>query len=274
MESGQPGILLNLDAVHGQMASSIIASIEHVTLGLAAVNKMLDGPIVLPGAFFQVSKSDGVNSSPDSRSAFELWLLGIGLREGIGALEPFLTEIRYAAGLCTYFESNKGLKVPIGGTLDEILAEVRERELRGFPRKPWNQKLDILERILGTGIQLRDDFESICRARNCLTHRRGLVGPEDVDKSHQLTVKYRSMDVMDISPEGEAKCINASGYTVEAGHVIALRRAPVTKMFALGETVQFSSQEFVVIMLTLHWFGSELVKTVAEYAVARGMPQV
>ena len=97
------------------------------------------------------------------KNAFEHWIIANGLRELVESFGLFLDGIH---GMCRMIRTVNG--------------ELAEAEVRAFERKGIEAKLKVLKERFCIGTKRDRYFGSISQARNCITHRQGVIGPEDL----------------------------------------------------------------------------------------------
>lgn len=262
-------LTLNWDAVRHELAQSLHRIMQRVTLGLKASAIYPDGSLDLDDVVLRFHFGGPMESTADTRLDFAHWLLSNGVREAIEALERLTIELRFLGGLARLAKANDG-RIPTGkgGRASEVMDDLRQRETAKFAGANWSTRLECLERDFNCRIDFREEFDTIVRARNCLTHRGGVVGLRDIgnDESQCLIVCYRAIRVVvrrGDEPERELKL----PMRVEEGSEIVLRPGVQhCKRFRLGERIGFSEQEFLDLMTTLWQFGTTLTDSVAQYA--------
>lgn len=109
------------------------------------------------------------------KTEFGRWVIGNGLRELIETFCVFLDEIHM---VCLLIASNPN-KQPI--PINEL-----RRQSSKYRHLTFKSKLERLDSDFGVKFVQNPDFLlSINQARNCLTHRRGIVGIEDCSGNQQ-----------------------------------------------------------------------------------------
>src|SRR3954453_74879 len=93
-----------------------------------------------------------------------------------------------------------------------------------------------------------DEFASLQKVRNCLEHRAGTVGAEDIDQTGHLTLTLPRLKMFHVNPAGEEVELAAGVIIDTHEHTgiaeIMIKREIRTKSYALGEKVTFNSAEF------------------------------
>ncbi len=257
-EPGQPRVILritvNLDSPFGQLQRAVMRMVDLVSFGLSAGQQSeLTEPPRLPDVFLQLQIGSRLplDKLP---TEFGIWTLGSGLRDVIEALEPFLNEV---------WRVSWALKAHAGGpggpmSKDEILGVLQDHdkgyvEFREFPvAKKLSRLLEEEPALLPREVKVA--FFSIINLRNCLVHRRGVVGPRDCAAEGVMTVVWQETRVLIEYEDGSVEPLYVGMVTEQAGTVIFKRSWKETK-FLLGDQVRFDTQDFADIVLTL-FFGA------------------
>src|SRR5690242_2664995 len=100
------------------------------------------------------------------------------------------------------------------------------------------------------------------KARNCLEHRGGIVGAQDLNEgSTALTLSFPRLNIfyeqagkeIELSP---GKVIDPGGQQSEV--TIKMRRVTRSKSYELGECVTFAANDFAEIAMACHLFAGDL----------------
>lgn len=195
------------------------------------------------------------------KEEFKTWVEGNGLRELIETFSVFLDRI-YDAALLIDISKDKVNMAALAAKQDSFNRE-------GFPNK-----LKILRSKFSVGPKHADYIVSINKARNCLTHRRGIVGKEDVDESDKLRVAWLGMDIFAETPNGERHSlmeIPPEGLLLPDGGTVCVQFIERQRLFDQGTPLHLSTRDLAEIC----WFfqrESETTKqSVVEHAKANGM---
>jgi len=101
------------------------------------------------------------------KNEFGKWVVANGLREVTESLNAFLDKVNW---VCLLFEILKG-KTP---------QNEADKLHKKYLKMGMEEKISNLELKYGLEIKEKSVLLSINRARNCLTHRRGIVGRKDL----------------------------------------------------------------------------------------------
>lgn len=141
---------------------------------------------------------------------------------------------------------------------------------KAFHRLGLPDKLPLLTKQYGVVIDstLSGHLLSINAARNCLVHRRGVVGDRDVNDSSRLTVGWRKLSLVLKDEDGEHPVV--LNQRLEKESTLCLRSEDCSKSFEIGERIAFTIQEFADITWGLFSFGSALVGQINALGLAKG----
>lgn len=250
-------------------------SVDLVSFGLHAAAQAGPAELSVPKSFGQViAAADRRLSVEDARSAFRVWVLANGLRDCVEALGPAL---EWARKECVLWSQPGVITRREDGILNlsaELSGETWNRQIvagaRRYDRLPLPEKLRHLEEQFGLQRPAYADTAlSINAARNCLTHRSGVVGVEDLaDPSDPgLLVRWCTLSV---EAQGEAGTRYVSaGSRVEAGETVRVTLALTERQFLLGMKIELSEQEYVQIATTLVFFAQQIEQSIARMQEAR-----
>jgi len=195
------------------------------------------------------------------KEEFKTWIEGNGLRELIETFSVFLDRI-YDAALLIYVSKNKV----------DMAAFVAKQD--SFYREGFPNKLKILRSKFSVGPEHADYIVSINKARNCLTHRRGIVGKEDVDESGKLRVAWFGMEFFAETPSGERHSlmeIPPEGLLLPEGGTICVQFVEREKLFDQGTPLRLSTRDLAEICWFFQSEGNTTRQSVVEHAKAYGV---
>ena len=255
--------MLELLSPKGEIQRAIQRSMDLVSFGLQAADRLEIESLEIPGLHFQVRAAQNLAMGIEqAREEFRTWVLANGLCDCVDAIGPSLEWARKMCfiwsreGEVTEVEEGKlRLSAQISG--EEWNAHIID-EARSFEYKPLRDKLDHLQdKYHLPQPELSEAILSINKARNCLTHRDGIVGPLDLkDKSEgELLVKWRKYEFQVRGEEGTR--VLELGVQAQGG-VLSIALVNVSKKFALGDRIFFSPAEFVDISMTFLFFAMQI----------------
>jgi hypothetical protein len=137
---------------------------------------------------------------------------------------------------------------------------------RRFDRLSLPEKMKRLE---GSGLQrptFADDIISINAARNCLAHRRGIVGLEDVDDAKDfMTVKWHRLR---LQATDDGREVGVGSY-FEKPTTLAISLVRRSRRFRLGQSVTLTSADYVEVANTFVLYGNQLQASISRFQEAR-----
>ena len=196
------------------------------------------------------------------KEEFKTWVEGNGLRELIETFSVFLERI-YGAALLIHVSKDKVDMAALAAMRDSF-------NHKGFP-----DKLNILRSKFSVGPKHADYIVSINKARNCLTHRRGIVGKEDVDTSGKLRVAWPGMDVFVKTPSGERRSlmeIPPGGEVLPEGGTPCVQFVKRERLFDQGAHLRLSTRDLAEICWFFQREADATIRSVVKHAKANGVP--
>ncbi|MBN2591651.1 MAG: hypothetical protein JXA96_17430 [Sedimentisphaerales bacterium] len=116
------------------------------------------------------------------KSEFHQWIVSNGLRELVETFASFLDEIYKA---CVLIKRNK----------TKVIHEDVNRSLYKFEKMGVTNKLSLLRSEFSIFTDREKYISSIIKARNCITHRQGKVGPEDIRGKGTFRLVWLGMEI-------------------------------------------------------------------------------
>lgn len=120
--------------------------------------------------------------------------------------------------------------------------------------------------------ELCDHVLSINAARNCLTHRGGIVGQKDLKDAAdtEMTVHWRRLQ-FSVSSGNQERPVTA-GASVEAGETLSVSFVETERRVPVGDRLTIAADEFVEICLTFMLFSMQLEQSVRHLREQRRPP--
>lgn len=198
------------------------------------------------------------------KKEFELWIIMCGLRELIETFAVFLDGIQNACPLMAVHQ----------GKMSEKEANIFRRN---FSRKGIKDKLQLLENKFGVKTQNYEYLIYINQARNCLTHRRGVVGVEDCADNNELIIKWRGIDIFAENPSGEIIPLDPplpkKGVLLEVGGKIKAKWVERLLPFKKDTRITLSPRNLAEICNLILWSSNEIKMATIDYAQTIGVPR-
>jgi len=257
------------------LAIAVQRSVQLVAFGLRAADKLTSHDPNVPNAVVQIGIEKAHRRSLRAiRAEHKRWIIANGLRDCVESLGVVLEAARLEA---TLWDLGGTITARDDGRLSVATSVVPEDwnrrivAMRGrFDRMPLPNKIDHLERHLQVcRPSLTEAILSISAARNCLAHRGGIVGPEDVTPdNNSLVVKWRRFLIEGKTP-GRRRRVVRLGERLEAETLVSIRQVGAARRFRLGRRISLSARDYVEIATTFVFFGQELQERIREMQLAR-----
>ena len=129
----------------------------------------------------------------EAKENFRLWIEAAGFRELTDTFNVFLEAIHSACLISSCARDT--------GQIEREQFTSANFSHSKFLRERFPNKLSLLQQRFGIFAQHEDQLKSLQKARNCFTHRRGVVGTEDLDNG-SFSVSWLGMDLLVVEPNG------------------------------------------------------------------------
>lgn len=259
----------------GYIQGELQKSIDLVSFGLQAAERLELESLAIPDSPFQLTPAGNkAMDVEDAREEFGFWVLGNGLRDCADAIGP---SLEWARKVCFLWTRQGDVSVNDDGTL-HLSAQLSGKEWNEqmvregveFAYWPLRKRIGFLSENYGLQEPaVSEQILSISYARNCLTHRRGIVGEEDVrgGSDSSLVVNWKTMELTASGDEGSR--VLELPASVEAGEMISMSYADISKEFKLGQRIMFSAEEFLQIATTFLLFAVQIQESIRDLQQAR-----
>lgn len=219
---------------------------------------------------FQLSRITNIQLIPDDvpdetlrhfKEEFRIWIEAGGFRELSETFAGYLDSVH---SVCLPMAE---IKKP--GTFAEIGQVDANFRLEGLPNK-----LNILKQRFGVCPQHSAHLVSLNRARNCLTHRQGIVSDEDIKSLPSLEVFWHGIDVYIEEPDGTTHNVNAvpeGGLFLENGGVVKIQFSDRTRSFGKGELLSLSTRDLAEICWFYEREARAVIVSVVDFAKSLGI---
>jgi hypothetical protein len=195
---------------------------------------------------------------------YENWMLAKGFHELARGVHESLEEAVFYIELLKHQPTHTTF-----GEFEAKVAAIRKRAGRLlFPAL-----LAEVNAGLTAPLAFADEFASFQKVRNCLEHRSGTVGAEDVDQTQHLTLTLPRLKAFYVNPAGEEVEL-APGVIIDTHEhtgmaEILMKRENRARSYALGEKVVFNSAEFSEIAFACHMFAGDLATKLPTLPAAK-----
>lgn len=198
----------------------------------------------------------------DYKGAFEHWIITCGLRELIETFGVFLDGVHRS---CLVMATHK----------QRIAAEEASKFGPAFERKGIEDKLARLKARFGIETDKAKYLVSINRVRNCLTHRRGIVGESDVGKEDSLKLQWWGVELFVQTPSGEVIPIEVpfpkEGIYLKNGGIVCMKFTDRVREYKCGQVVSISPNDLAEMCFLTQLATGDILKSAFNYAVGLGI---
>ena len=205
-------------------------------------------------------ETDDENVLAEYKHEFRTWVIANALREIHESLIEYLEKVNQA---CLTFE----------WVVREKTSEDCDRFQKKFHNAGFQDKFHILRRQFNVTTQHENGWLSVNAARNCLTHRRGVVGCDDVNEGGHLRLRWRALEIYFI-PAGGAPVFNRdippSGLQMQGG-ALDSKYVDRSCSFEKGQLVELSPLQLAEICAFADEAAVELANSAVEFARNKGI---
>ena len=250
---------IDLDEIWEPAGMGILRASTFAGLGTNAARDPNLTDFELPG-LLKLSYSRSTPGIQEIKVEFGRWVLANAFREAVESFGLALDRSYEVLLLCEWTKTRK--RPTIG-------------RFREFHHTGVEGKLEILQTEFGIETAAALYFPSLNKARNCLTHRMGIVGPTDCTEDRALVVHYRRMEFVAIEENGREQILPVdSGGTFETKSAfrVALRYKEEECRFALRARLLLEPSDVKHIFWTLNQRGLELKSNIVSKLQQMGLP--
>lgn len=199
------------------------------------------------------------------KTEFRLWIEACAFRELCEVLEVYLTQLYSFA---SFMRASTDGRIPSGFQL--VIPNA-------FDRRGLTAKLKTLEDDFAISSRYSNFLGTLWDARNCLVHRRGYVGAQDLNDGDRLTIRWIGLTTKFIENGTEIEYVLRHDVelpdTRAGGQIVAVVDER-SRSFPVGERIQLTAHDLAEIC----WFcltqSDELIQGLLRYSETRGVPVV
>ena len=194
------------------------------------------------------------------KDEFQEWVIANGLRELHEAFVEYLEKLNQAC-------------LTIGWIAKSHSSEDCDRLHEKFPKAGFPEKIAVLRKSFAVQTAHEEGLLSLNTARNCLTHRRGIVGSADVGDREDLCMRWRALEIYVIPVGGEPILnfdIPPGGLDVSGG-VIESKYVERNFNVGVGQMLKLTPLQLAEICFFVDEAAVELANSAVEYARSVGI---
>lgn len=198
------------------------------------------------------------------KEEFEKWVILNGVRELVESFGLFLDKMHSA---CLLMSTHK----------KQMSSEDAEKFGPSFEWKGVEDKLSTLRNRFRISSDKEKYFGSINQARNCITHRKGRVGPEDLKGDQFFRLTWWGFDIFAETKNGERHSLMPplpkEGLLLkDGGHIMFQVKDRIIE-YKPGDIVNLSPNELGEICLLVQLTTDDIVKSAYDFAKRIGIEE-
>ena len=191
------------------------------------------------------------------KEEFGLWIISCGLRELIESFAVFLDQVH---DVCLRMAVEKQQQVAASA-----LHSSKQFEMKGL-----DDKLSVLDKGFGVAPRHPGCLISISQARNCMAHRRGIVGQKDCKgRAKKLRISWWTPELYFESQDGEKVVLElpiTSPVVGPAGAKLMMKSGERVRTVSQGSRVGLSPKELQEICFFVKISADEVIEASLAYA--------
>jgi hypothetical protein len=193
------------------------------------------------------------------KDEFRIWIEAAGFRELTESFSSYLDSLHRICLVMQAAVRQSSLML-----LDESDFHFKSQ---GFPNK-----INILSNRFSVRSASHNYFLSLNRTRNCLVHRRGIIGKEDIRED--ADVCWKTLSTHGESPDGEKYYLDdipEDGVFVPHGACIKVQWIERRRTFPLGSKLILSTRDLAEIYMFYQIEARETIRSAVEYGRQLGV---
>lgn len=235
-------IKIDLDKILEVALKGVRRASVFMGLGVnAAINKDFKNYQLTPLTNIQLVPD---NISEDSvnhiKEEFRIWIEAGGFRELADTFSVYLDSVHHA---CYVMKSVKD-----GASVSEVTGANFKYRGQGLPNK-----LNILNQRFCVRPNHEYQLISLSKARNCLTHRNGIVEDEDLRGESEFVVRWYGVDLFIEEPNGNRHLLGEmppDGLYLSEGGSVKMQFVERVRSFNRGDRLMLSTRDLAEVC----WF--------------------
>ena len=240
-DTDQVKLVLNPGGVVAPILRTLQETLEVLSISVIAVQAAdLSQPAPHVGNWVGLRFEGNARPPEEKKFAYLNWLFSKGFQEFSRGVRHALEEAYLFVEIIRDVQGRDGAMT--WGDMQPVIERSRQRASKmNFP--------DLMAGVnkgLSSPLHFEEEFLSLQKVRNCLEHRNGVVGNDDVSKeTGRLTLTFPRFVVF-VTKNGNDVEIGP-GHTVEAGELIGFKLASGIREFKLGARIGFSADDLAQI---------------------------
>ncbi|MFA4973483.1 MAG: hypothetical protein WC683_12765 [bacterium] len=190
------------------------------------------------------------------KAKFAQWCMITSFEDAINYIHHLLDE---AFTVCEILKSRQ-----VDSLSTRLFMRILNKLRPDFHTFGLPKKLERLRDGYGVNSAMEEHILSFNRVRNCLVHRLGIVGAQDVRAGSTLVAKFRQMQFVATNPTQDQEIIIDGPITLYDGWTIGVRFIDDQKEFRLGERIIFTEKEHFSAIFTFFLFGQTLRNSICN----------
>ncbi len=215
-----------------------------------------------------VPVTNDVKIIQEYKEYFYDWVIKNSFKYVVDRFSIYLDEIYY---VCLLSNSHKSRYSK------ELIDSIESKKV-AFHKKNFLKKLAMLKSEFDISPRKAAALLSIQSARNCLTHRSGIIGNADLKNNSEFIVKWSGYHIYakdDSGVEIDLNTIPSEGVLLpKGGNIMLKQHADKQRIFRLDEKIRFSSKEFAEILLYLQAEADHILNGTEKFLEKMGIPKV
>ncbi|MCR4321361.1 MAG: hypothetical protein NUV74_13620 [Candidatus Brocadiaceae bacterium] len=187
---------------------------------------------------------------------FEKWIISNGLRELIETFGLFLDKIHQT---CLLFATSKTL----------ISSKDANTFGPAFEKKGVEGKLHTLRTRFDIQTNKENYFASINQARNCITHRQGRIGLEDLKGKNSFGLTWWTLNMVAQMADGKEVSLTPmpkEGFFFKEAGTIGVKILDRLREFKKGEIIELTPTDINEICFLVYMATNDIVTSTMNYA--------
>lgn len=265
MEETKPVMTMNinLDGLVGKLNIRLQYLSDVLKFSNTAVDNVKEQNYNDYCAFAQLNTADNQKLSYDkAKTEFQEWCLRNSFRDCVETISIFLEECHL---VCALLDARENCRINIED-YNQIVSKGQKR----FCDLKFPAKIEHLRQKFSVSSCLEEHVLSLQKVRNCLVHRSGIIGQQDLNADNELIAKFREIQFLVLSPDRTNEQIITGPTTMNEGEHLVTRNQDYEKHFRLGQKIDFTPLEHFRTVSTFFVFGREIHKSIVKFAGIAG----